>query len=251
MTTTPSIAERMAFPPGTPGRLTSPNSCRKILSADPIRHCDRPGTTISLPCPSGRPNAEGGPYCDAHGGQERAQREAECDWNYQAPASVGDADAVLAAGNLSLNSRDAYLVIRQEAGKEGGVKSDRWLAWLGLGSLLTGVRGPGSTPHRRRGEAKADYQARIALGGFAFRSREEALAEGARVWRESLTAHVAEIRRARGGTLSWGIPVEPLAEPIVVEATGRNAWDVARSQPRKARIGLATISGVRPSGEAA
>jgi hypothetical protein len=88
------------------------------------------------------------------------------------------------------------------------------------------------------------------VGGYRFPSREEAESEGRRAWRESVAGHVDEIRQARGGTLEWGVPVHPLADPIVVDATDRNAWDAATSMPRRAGDGLALISGNRPSGEA-
>jgi len=225
--------------------------CAIVESGFPPRRCGRPATQVSLPCPCGRPDAVGGPYCDEHGGEARARAEAETDWNYQAPASVGSATAVHDAGHMHLDTRDAYLVVRPETGKEGGPSSDRWLAWLGIGSFLLGVRAPGTVPHRRRREHMADYRARCALdGSYAFRSRHDALTEATRVWRERLAAHVHEIRLARGGTLDWGVPVQPLTDPIIIDATDRNAWDVATALPRRCGPGVSLISGLRPSGEA-
>lgn len=160
----------------------------------------------------------GGPYCSAHGGQERAQREAETSWDYVAPTCVGDAEAVLSAGCASLDSRNVYVVLRQEG--------SRWLAWLGIGGHMVGVHAPGSRPHRKHHEAKADYLRRCEAGGYAFATRAAAEAEGVRVWSHTIERDVEDITRRRGGTLAWGVPVEPRAEPIVIDATGRNAWDV-------------------------
>lgn len=73
-----------------------------------------PAHAVELPTPAGRRNALGGPYCDAHGGHERADREARAEWVYAAPASVGDEDAVLAAGSRGLRTPHCYVVLRQE-----------------------------------------------------------------------------------------------------------------------------------------
>jgi hypothetical protein len=216
--------------------------CGVSLAESPLPRCRRPGVGVSLPCPAGRPDATAGPYCDEHGGLARAQSEAERDWNYVAPASVGDVEAVQSAGCASLDSTCAYLVLREEHG--------RWLAWLGLGSHMMPVHSPRARPMRRkRGERKDEHAARAALGGCAFDSREVAESEARSAWRQHVYLRVESIRAARGGTLGWGVPVAPLADPHVIDANDRNAWDVADEVERSAPRGLAGLSGVRPSGE--
>jgi len=228
------------------------------------RRCGQPGEGVSLPCPAGRPDAEAGPYCETHGGRERAQREAERDWNYVAPASVGDAEAVQTAGCMCLDTRCAYLVVRHEL-PGGDRRVGTWLTWLGLGSRMQPVPVPGSAreiavgeqspadvPHRKHGESMRAWRRRCAtVGRMAFDSREAALAAGIAAWRAHVDTVVAEILAARGGTLDWGVPVEPLTEPIIVEpGPGQSAWDVAITIPRRGQLGIATMSGLRPSGEA-
>lgn len=188
--------------------------------------CGQPGIGVSLPCPSGRPPAVGGPYCGEHGGRARAQREAESDWNYRAPASVGDEHQVQLAGCASLDSTCVYVVLREEHG--------RWLAWLGLGSHMLPVRSPKARPPRRkRGERKAAYERRSLLGGCAFDSRDLAESEARAAWQQHVELRVASIRQARGGTLDWGVPVVPAAEPKVLDATGvkGGAWALVTEKP--------------------
>ena len=215
----------------------------------PARRCNQSGVNVRLPCPVGRPDATAC-YCDDHGGEIRARREAERDWNYLAPESVGDAGAVMAAGCAQLTTINAYLVIRQTPPPQGSV----WLAWLGLGSLLTPVGRPGAVPSRRAGQKhRRAHSPGVAhvTGVRSFDSRAEAVLAGIGAWAERLNADVATIRRARGGTLAWGVPVEPLLSPIMVEvAPDQNAWDVAIQQPRVAGVGLGRITGLRASGEA-
>lgn len=206
------------------GRSSMRGPCVELLDlSTPLRRCGRPGVGVSLPCPSGRPNAVGGPYCEEHGGLARAQHEAETEWDYVAPASVGDSEAVLSAGCASLDSSNVYVVLRHEG--------SRWLAWLGVGGHMVGVHAPGTRPHRKHHESKAAYEERCRAGGYAFASREAAEAEGVRVWRETVDRDVADITRQRGGTLSWGMPIAPLADPVVIDATGRNAWDCVGTGP--------------------
>jgi hypothetical protein len=90
-----------------------------------------------------------------------------------------------------------------------------WLAQLGVGS------------HVR------------AVGAFA--TRAEAVEAGLAAWRSGLEREMAAISKARGGTLEWGMPVEPRAEPIVVEPRpGESAWDAYERQMSNepARLGL-------------
>ena len=76
--------------------------------------CGTPAEGVRLQCPSGRPDAVAC-YCSEHGGIPRADAEARRDWNFLAPASVGDADQVLTAGCMALNSEHSVVVIRREA----------------------------------------------------------------------------------------------------------------------------------------
>lgn len=214
--------------------------------------CSRAGTEVRLRCPAGRPDARAC-YCAAHGGEERARQEAERSWDYVAPASVGDHDDVEEAGCLQLQTPHAYVVLRQTPVAQGGT----WLAWLGLGSLLRPVKNPhprvrlqgNGRPRTRGGKT---YSGRN--GALAFDLRERALAQALIEWRAGLDARIDEIRTARGGTLDWGSPVEPLDSPIVIlleQGDWRSAWDIAVTLPRRSRAGAAMVTGLRPSGECA
>jgi hypothetical protein len=224
-----------------------------LVSHDPLtyHHCGQPGHVVRLPCSAGRPDAVGGPYCDEHGGEGRARQEASRDWNYLAPESVGSAAAVSLAGSLCLQTPNAYVVVRRTPDSQGGT----WLAWLGLGSLLEPVENPLSAPHRRGGRKHLRAgQVRATTGTRSFPTREAALARATDVWRRRLAETVALITRERGGTLEWGVPVAPLAEPVVIvleQGDSRSAWDLAVTLPRRCEPGIAWASGLRPSGEAA
>jgi hypothetical protein len=207
--------------------------------------CPEPGESVSLRCPAGRPDATGGPYCAAHGGRERAQQEAERDWNWLAPECVGDAAAVLAAGTLQLTTEHAYVVVRPRS--EHGI----WLAWLGLGSHLepvprTAYDGCGRPGCRSCREGQGCGRRR-----HAFPSRALAAADAITLWRRRLRARIEEISAARGDTLSWGMPVTPLADPLVLELGDHgSAWDEAMVRERIGSEGLAAITGLRSTGEA-
>lgn len=207
--------------------------------------CPEPGDIVRLECPAGRPDATGGPYCDAHGGEARARQEAGRDWNYLAPESVGGVEAVLRAGTMALDSRHAYIVVRPNV--DGG-----WFSWVGLGSIQEAVPRPdyagcGRPKCRSCREGKGCGRG----GQHKHASGAAAAAAASRTWRALVGARVAEIQAARGDTLLWGSPVEPLTEPVLVclEA-GQNAWDKAITLPRVGRRGLGVMTGVRPSGEA-
>jgi len=219
--------------------------CREVVDAAAGTRCGSVGYAVTLETPAGRPPAKGGPYCDNHGGRARADSEARADWNYLAPASVGGVDAVMAAGTDCLRSTEAYVVVRPETKATTGVT--RWLAWLGLGSHLTPVRSrAGKRAHKR------DVPEGAPRGPHAFGSLDDARSAATTVWRSEVGAAVARIQASRGGTLTWGVPVEPLADPIVIELGEHgSAWDVAAELQRHGRAGLAIISGLRPSGEAA
>jgi hypothetical protein len=187
--------------------------CREWLGDE---RCLRHAECVVLPTPEGRPPAVGGPYCDAHGGLARSHAEAERDWNYAAPATVGDAAAVDEAGHMALCSIHACVVVRPEHG--------RWLAWLGIGGLLQGVANPHASVRHRGGVGRS--RQRRSSGRYAFPTREAALEVVVDVWRETLRARVAEIRAARGGAITWGMPVEPRTHPIIyVLGEHGSAWD--------------------------
>jgi|GEM_PF-4157850 len=204
--------------------------------------CPRTAVEVRLPCPAGRPDATAC-YCEEHGGLARAEREAHADWNYAAPESVGDAGAVLDAGCDCLRTTEAYVVLRQTTQETGG----NWLAWLGLGTALTQV--PNPEPRMRRGRPRTDGR-----GQYSFSARVYAEQAAREMWAEGVTRRVAEIRAARGGTLDWGVAVEPLDAPIVIlleQGDERSAWDVAKELTPRSRAGQAMLSGLRPSGECA
>lgn len=214
--------------------------------------CPREGRQVRLRCPAGRPDAISA-YCDEHGGEARAQVEAERDWMYAAPEAVGGPAEVEDAGCQQLQTPDAYVVLRQTPAAQGG----RWLAWRGLGSMMIPVENPqpqvrlraNGKPRRRGGSA---YSGRN--GALAFPSRETALAEALIRWRAGLDTRVEAIRRLRGGTLAWGTPVEPLESPVVIllgQGDSRSAWDIAVTLPRRSRGGVSGLTGLRPSGECA
>lgn len=212
--------------------------CQEVVGDD---QCPNEGVVVRLRCPRGRPDAVAA-YCLEHGGEERARALAERDWNYVAPESVDDVED---AGCMGLQSTHAYVVVRQVPPAQGGV----WLAWLGLGSLLTPVVNPKGERRPRGGRRQGKYQDRPLT---SFPARNEALEAARAQWRRELTARVEEIRRARGGTLGWGTPVEPLDEPIIIlleQGDSRSAWNIAKTLPRRSREGFGVLSGLRPSGE--
>lgn len=177
--------------------------------------------------------------CDEHGGAARAIERIQTDWLYVAPDEAGDVESVMAAGTECLRTPDAYIVLRQEHG--------RWLAWLGLGTMLRQVQ-MRDTPRLHKG--RPYMRGNKPRGLMAADTREEAMAKARARWRLELEQHVDAIIEMRGGTLDWGVPVEPAHEPVVVDAPERKCgWDIATSLPRMARQGIGCISGLRPSGE--
>jgi hypothetical protein len=216
--------------------------CREFIA--PAVQCPHVGFEVRLRCPAERPDAVAC-YCDEHGGETRARAVAERDWMYVAPASVGGPAEVEEAGTDSLRSTEAYVVVRQTLPATGG----KWLAWLGIGSHMVSIPNPHAVPSRRGGRGRSSG----SNGTKAFPTRSAALEEAKKVWSSRVEQRVREITEGRGGTLSWGTPVEPLSDPVVIlleQGDPRTAWDVAETLPRRARAGLHMISGLRPSGEA-
>ena len=142
------------------------------------------------------------------------------------------------------------ITIASGAASRTGLKR---VATLGIGSLMVAVENPAATPSRRGG-ARHRRSGGRASGTQAFRELEDALDAARAAWSRRLAERVAAIRAARGGTLEWGLPVEPAAEPIAIvleQDDRRSGWDVALSLPRLARAGRAALCGLRPTGEVA
>lgn len=222
-------------------------TCVHYVDTDGSRvQCGAPGVAVTLRCPAGRPDASGGPFCELHGGAERAQRFAAGDWNYAAPESVGDAEAVLEAGAACLRTEHAYVVLVDMGRREDGPWP--WRAFLGLGTHQIPVLNPSPRVRvRANGEPRNDGR-----GRNTFQSLADARAAAVREWQRVLTARIDEITHMRGGTLEWGVPVEPLPQPVVIEIPAdetRSAWDLAEIVGRRGREGLAAFSGLRPTGE--
>lgn len=181
-------------------------------------------------------------YCEAHGGTERALSDLRSDWFVLAPARVGGVEEVMAAGVEGLTSVNAYVVVRLLQGK--------WLAWVGIGSMLHAVSNPHAKPAYTKNGYVKKRKGRIR-GLYAFESREAALEQGVQSWTALLDAKLRGVQNRRGGTLEWGVPIEPLGEPIVIEPQeGESAWDIVSRRGRESRPGLGIFTGLRPSGEA-
>jgi hypothetical protein len=219
--------------------------------------CPCEATAISVDPPAGRARIVAA-YCDEHGGTERAQREVARDWALLAPPEVGGDAAVTAAGVLGLGSEHVYVVVRED---RPAPQPSRWTTRIHpdslarLRALRTDRRSlPGST-HTSLDSAQAaqhellalgveatveeqpavarapDWLAQLGVGSHVldvgrFDTEAAAEAAGRSAWREELARRVAEITAARGGTLSWGIPLDPPVAPIVLRpAIGQSAWD--------------------------
>lgn len=199
--------------------------------------CERPGHLVRLPAPCNRPDAVSS-YCDEHGGRGRAEAEARRDWMLLAPPEVGGEEEVMRAGSAGLDTTHAYVVVRP-----------LWLAWLGLGSHQIQVHH--GTPSRRQRGGRRNRHRIGRQGTASFPTRDAAIEEATAQWRARVAARVEEVRKMRGGTLAWGVPIEPLEAPVVVDvAEGENSWDAALLLPRRGRPGQSAVSGIRPSGEA-
>lgn len=123
-----------------------------------------------------------------------------------APLALTEAQAT-EAGALALGSEGFYVVVREIA--EGG----RWTVATGIGSHTQHIRGSHPTP-------------------------EEAEAVGVAACRRCTERRIEEIRAARGGDLSWGIPVPEIAPPpkVLHARPGQTGWDVlALSRPATAQ----------------
>jgi hypothetical protein len=182
--------------------LRGPNSTADFWGG-PLWYCGASGSSARLSCRAGRRDATGGPYCEAHGGRARAEREARLEWNYVAPASVGGDDEVLRAGCWTLTSHELCVVIRPAAPR-GHRGHHRWTVALGTGSLMEHIPGTWDCA---------------------------VLAERASLerWRHAHDAMLARIQAARGGTLQWGMSPRARSQPYVIaiedwEPGERTTW---------------------------
>lgn len=168
------------------------------------------------------------PLCAAHGGVEEQCARYTGDWMLAAPASVVD---VLDAGCMALQSPDAIVQIRPERG--------RWLAWRGIGGMMIQVRNPAHRPKTRSDgspRTRGGKHGQRPAGGCAFATQADALDSALAAWRTGVAARVAEVAAARGGTLAWGMPIEPASSPrVILLREGENAWDAfSRKQEKPA-----------------
>jgi hypothetical protein len=206
--------------------------CTEVLvppsdGEDPV-YCWKPGVGIKCMEPARGRLPKWSCYCDDHGGEERARLAVLSSWSVAAPESVGDDEAVMAAGAMGLDSRCVYVVVRPENG--------RWIAALGVGSYTQQVRRQDADPERARKASPEHRRQRPGRrrrgGGNSWATFEEAAAAGVLAWGEHVAARVAEITAARGGTLAWGVPVEPREMPeVVVCEQGESAWEAIQARP--------------------
>lgn len=205
-------------------------------------------------------------YCQEHGGDERAISTLLTDWHYLAPPAAGDALAVEHAGSSVLGTEHDVVTLRRvetsrteaacyavrlplpvrgklrvshegllrQLGLWGGCRIVREVTLADrLSDLLwqyAQVR-PAILAVAARTVAHRPWVAGIGVGSHhheigAYDTEREALDAATAWWRTDLAARVAEITALRGGTLAWGRPVEPRAEPVVLRpAPGESTWD--------------------------
>lgn len=245
---------------------TRPGRCRHIvdLSVVPTRYCA--AAAIEHWCePGGSRPVERACYCEAHGGAELAVARLQSDWSVRAPLSVDDVieagtmslsspeaivvlrreqperlperwDLHVSAGQVDrICSQPGYeatlsLYFGCERSFRAAADAERRAARLA--ELDPKHETPRITHHTASvRERRRPWLAQIGIGGMiehvgAFASREEALAAALVAWRQRVDATVAAITRARGGTLEWGMAIEPRSAPIVVEPReGEGSWD--------------------------
>ena len=240
--------------------------CSEVLDLSTLNRCGDPGVYAQVAhtrygddlAAIGRKIVRSSAYCPVHGGRDRARAEAVRDWDYLAPASVGNSGQVLAAGAAGLTTDDCYVVVREE---QPELTTERWEVHTPLTTAqaiadrygeramraiapavhccrseeeairrsarvaeLSGCPAP-SIRYRAGGlrARKRPWLAGIGLGSFyrhigAYVTQEEAVASAVAAWRQKVAEHVERIRTARGGVLDWGVEIEPRPEPILVEA---------------------------------
>lgn len=220
--------------------------------------CERAATSYEVD-PGGDREAVVACRCAEHGGAAAALEEIRSDWHVLAPLTVRD---VLGAGSMALSSPERIVRIMREADE---VIADRWHVHISEHSFRSLSSAgydwpPGPTmtfPSLEEAEAAArrikemhgpsveeirhqpagvrgrprPWIVQLGLGSYAIHvaacaTREEAIERGVEAWRKNLARRVEEIRTARGGTLEWGIPLDPLKEPVVIESMpGESSWD--------------------------
>lgn len=209
---------------------TAPGSCSEVLALDGTKplYCAAPARRHALDLRElgrGRLSAT---YCDEHGGAARAQHQLAHEWLACAPPEVGEAVDVLDAGTLALGSEHAVIVVR----REGPI----WLAYRGIGSHMLQVKNPRGGKLNRDGKPDTYLCRRTGerkwRGAHSFATEEEAIEAATVAWRAGVAERVEQIRRARGGTLVWGVPVEPRDEPRIVRVEHGSAWDAIQRGER-------------------
>jgi hypothetical protein len=106
---------------------------------------------------------------------------------HDSPVHFSDGQ-LMAPGVMGLDSRHVHLIVREYA--ENGKNS--WTACTGTGGYMYPVPGPPS-----------------------YASQREAIAVGLAWWRQGVFDRIAEITEARGGTCAWGLPIQPLENPVL------------------------------------
>ena len=242
-----------------------PGRCRHVvdLSTVPTRYCGAPA--IEHWCePGGTRPTERACYCDEHGGAELALARLQADWSVRAPLSVSDVteagtmslaspEAIVVLRREQpeqLAERWDVRVSREQADRiceRPGYAAARGICVPSqsfracaeaqsrasrLAELDPEHETPRITHHTASvRERRRPWLAQLGIGGMieqvgAFAARDEALAAALVAWRQRVDATVEAIRRARGGTLEWGLAVEPRSTPIVVEPReGEGSWD--------------------------
>lgn len=223
------------------------------LDAVPVR-CAATAIRLSVDPGAGR-NLVSECLCDEHGGTDRAFDLLRRDWAVVAPLVVGDDQDVIEAGMWSLTTTEAVVRIYRERDE---LIADRWdvaiipedlphrpghvpptrsfgsesiardwaeaMTAIALRSTITN-RPAGVRARPRPWIAQLGVGSHIVHVG-AFESRDAAIDAGVAAWRANLARVVAQIRDARGGTLDWGMPVQPRSEPVIIESLpGESSWD--------------------------
>lgn len=228
---------------------------------DPVR-CIEPGANIRLTAPGTARTVVQACYCDWHGGTMRACERARTDWRILAPDVVGNDKAVYDAGIMRLDSRHTTITIRHEGEQHQPESWRLRLNGEQLAELreqnawdVIPTNGVYQTTRRDNMDSLArnlcaylecEYDALgiehrperrfthdkpwlaflgtgfelVSVGRYA--TQAEADAEGRAAWRESLDRGVEAIVKARGGTLSWGVPVDEPHEPLIIVIDNRS-----------------------------
>ena len=244
---------------------TRPGRCRHIVDLGTVStlYCGAPA--IEHWCePGGTRPTERACYCDDHGGAELALARLQAGWSVRAPLSVSDVteagtmtlaspEAVVVLRREQpeqLAERWDVRVSREQAARicerpgyafarrlcvpsqSFGARAEAQKRASRLAELDPERETPRITHHTASvRERRRPWLAQLGIGGMiehvgAFASREEALAAALVAWRQRVDATVAAITRARGGTLEWGLAIEPRSAPIVVEPReGEGSWD--------------------------